>query len=250
MTNCKRESEGFTLVEMTIVFFIIVLLIGGMMMPLSAQRDVRNISETQKQLAEIKEAVLGFAVANGRLPCPASASSNGMEEFDGAAGSGKCKNPWDGFLPARTLGISPTDAQGYAVDAWRNRIRYAVSDTQSNVFTTPDGVKNRWPAELTPDLRVCNSSVGVVGEKCASDEDSADGRKNVLANNAVAVLVSTGGNGADIGRNSADELINQKQASPSGVFISAPPSGNFDDFVVWISPYILYNRLITAGRLP
>ena len=47
-----------------------------------------------------------------------------------------------GFLPAVTLGFSPVDSNGYAVDSWgstQNRIRYAVSNANingANAFTS------------------------------------------------------------------------------------------------------------------
>src|SRR5665647_1087323 len=67
-------QNGFTLIEMAMVLMIVGLLLGGMLVPLSAQMDQRNVSDTQKTLSEIKEAIVGFTLANGRLPCPATAS--------------------------------------------------------------------------------------------------------------------------------------------------------------------------------
>ena len=32
--------------------------------------------------------------------------------------------------------------------------------------------------------------------------------------------------------------------------VSKTPTPTFDDLVTWISPYLLYNRTISAGRLP
>ena len=65
------SQNGFTLIEMAIVLMIVGLLLGGLLVPLSAQMDQRNISDTQKAMSEIKEALIGYAMANGRLPCPA-----------------------------------------------------------------------------------------------------------------------------------------------------------------------------------
>jgi hypothetical protein len=58
--------------------FIVSLLLGGMLLPLSAQQDVRAYGDTQKTLAEARDALLGYAMANDRLPCPASSTSNGV----------------------------------------------------------------------------------------------------------------------------------------------------------------------------
>lgn len=132
-------QSGFTLIELTIVLVIVALLIGGMLVPLSAQRDLQNTSDTQKQLSLISEALLGFAAAQNRMPCPATATSNGRESFctnaAGACGSeqfvvqahGRCTDFFNGFVPAATLGLSPTDEQGFAIDSWGNRIRYAIT---------------------------------------------------------------------------------------------------------------------------
>ena len=71
----SRYVTGFSLVEMAIVLAIITLLLGGLLPTLSAQRGSQHISETRKQLEEIQQALVGYAIANGRLPCPASTSS-------------------------------------------------------------------------------------------------------------------------------------------------------------------------------
>jgi prepilin-type N-terminal cleavage/methylation domain-containing protein len=71
MTRFLSRSSGFTLVELAMVLFIVSLLIGGLLMPLSAQNEVRGRQETDRALATIREALIGFAAINGRLPCPA-----------------------------------------------------------------------------------------------------------------------------------------------------------------------------------
>ena len=243
----KTES-GFTLVELTIVLVVVALLIGGMLVPLSAQRDIQNTNETQKQLSDVREALLGFSAAKGRLPCPAPPEATGVEAPDGG---GVCTNPWDGFLPAITLGIQPTDAQGYAIESWGNRIRYAVSfastSASTSAFTTTDGVKNKWGEAFTPDIVVCNAASAITdpnkpAAKCSSP--------NVLTSGAVALILSHGKNGA-VTPTSANELANSPDAvNKDPIFVNASPGPNFDDSVVWLSPNILYNRMISAGRLP
>ncbi len=244
--------NGFTLIELSIALVIIALLLGGLMMPLAAQRDLKSSSETQKQLASLNEALLGFASVNGRLPCPAAPSQTGEESLSSgtASSGGPCANPWDGFLPAITLGIGPVDAQGYAVDRWGNRIRYAVTTSNSSAFTTSGEVKALWgnsPSTLVPDLSVCSTSTGIIGS--GANAQCATGR--ALTTSAVVVIYSQGGNGGGAA-SSADELAN---IDTRRTFVShtPTPAGNgaeFDDLLVWLSPNTLYYRLISAGQLP
>ncbi len=248
-THLPRNSEGFTLAELAIVLVIVGLLVSGMLVPLSAQRDLLNTRETEKQLAEIKEALLGFAAANGRLPCPASPDATGAENPD--TGVGPCANPYDGFVPAITLGVTPTDEKGYALDSWGNPIRYAITEANSNAFTTTNGIKTAWVGGLAPSIYVCNTSAGVKnkGSPTATCKDSPD---TSLTKTAVAVIFSTGKNGGTPPI-SADELANWPTLTSNTndpVFVAHTPNDSFDDLVIWISPNILYNRMIAAGRLP
>lgn len=244
MTTTPRTKNGFTLVELAIVLVIVALLVSGMLISFGTQRDLSDTSETQKRLNDIHDALLGFAAANGRLPCPASPSATGIEN---PVGGGACANPWDGFVPAVTLGIAPTDAQGYALDSWGNQIRYAVTNT--NAFTTTDGIKTAWKTlpMLVPDLRICNTATGLSGSG-GSTECAVN---TTLSDTAAAVIFSRGKNGG-VAPSSTNETAN---GNADRLFVSHTPtpasSGNeFDDIVTWLSPSILYNRMISAGRLP
>lgn len=241
------SPTGFTLVEMAIVLVIVGLLLGGLLMPLSTQVEQQRISETQKYLDQIKDALLGYAAARGRLPCPATLTSNGVE--DPPIG-GICTNPYTGFLPAVTLGLTPVDNAGFAIDAWNNRIRYAVTTANGSAFTTANGMRTAGIGTLTPDLNVCASATGITGTTCG-------GAANTQTNNVPVVIYSLGKNAAT-GGTGLDETANPNPNSANNdpVFVSHPPAattaanGEFDDIVTWISPNTLYNRMISAGNLP
>ncbi|RIK16052.1 MAG: type II secretion system protein, partial [Anaerolineae bacterium] len=94
-------SRGFTLAEMAVVLVIVALLIAGMVLPLSAQQDIRARQETEKTLNDIRDALVGFAVANGRLPRPATSAVNGAENPATCGNDAACS----GFIPWATLGV-------------------------------------------------------------------------------------------------------------------------------------------------
>lgn len=272
-------QRGFTLTELALVLLIVGLLLGGMLMPLSMQEDMRRGADTQKALTEARDALIGFALANDRLPCPASATSNGLESFcsnddypcSGTASTtkpshGRCSNPFDGFLPAAALGIAPIDAQGYAIDGFAassaNRIRYAVSaasyagtTTISNYVTRDAGMKGVATAggltKIEPDLKVCNAGSAVQNAGSATTAACSSG--NALILDAFAVIYSLGKN-APGGGTGDDEKHNPNPnaATPAAdpAFVSATGVAGFDDLLVWLPRNILINRLVAAGRLP
>lgn len=243
-------ANGFTLIELAIVLFVVALLLGGMLLPLAGQQDIRNFGDTQKTLAEAREALLGYAMANDRLPCPAAAP-NGVES---PLGGGACTNPHDGFLPAVTLGLSPVDAQGYRLDGWGgsavNRVRYAVTTANTSAFTTQNGMKTTGMTTLAPDLQVCNTGAGMVNP--GNPATAACAANTAVATDAVAVIYSVGRN-ASTGGTGPDENHNpnpQSTIAADRAFVNAQQGVAFDDQMLWLSRSALYNRMVAAGRLP
>lgn len=259
-----HRTGGFTLIELALTLAIIAVLGAGLLVPFVAQIAQRNISETERTLELAREALIGYAIANGRLPCPATDTSNGLESPSPPAANGACTTYY-GFLPAATLGLTPVDAQGYAVDAWgssgeRNRIRYAVSDfrdaTANPVFTRPGGMKAAGPAGLGGNdfLYVCASGTGVnsAAPNC--------GTATTLTSTAPAVIWSVGANAATGGGTSADEAQNQFPGPLAGggidrIFVSrqianAGAGAEYDDIVMWLSVSGLVSRMVMAGQLP
>ena len=260
-----RAAAGFTLVEIAIGIALITLLLGSLLVPLQTQVESRKISDTEKILENAREALIGYAAANGRFPCPASSSSNGLESFStspvGTTANGICSNFFDGFLPAATLGFTPIDSSGYALDSWgfsTNRIRYAVSNqtvnTIANPFTatgtTTAGMKAATITSIAAAnlLYVCASGTGVVaGTSC--------GTAVKLTDNTPVVIWSVGANGAT-GGTSTDEVQNPNPngGSADKIFVWHTPStvsgAEFDDIMTWIAVGNLASRLFAAGQLP
>ena len=248
--------QGFTLVELAVVVAIVALLLGTLMYTLSAQTDQRNFEETRRRLDSAHDLLLAYAIANGRLPCPATSTSNG---YEAPVGGGTCTTVnYGGWLPAVTIGFQQVDSSGYAIDAWGNRIRYAVSLTNTGCPTTPPAgtplftnalnLKTYGISCLPNDLVVCKSATGATTSSCGPAANSLTNQQLV-----VAVVLSTGKNGSITCPTCTDQNEN---TDGDAVFIYHTPTptgatnGAFDDQVVWIPIGEIYSRMIAAGVLP
>ncbi len=241
-----KNSVGFTLVEMAVVLAIVGLLLGGLIVPLSAQIDLQHLRETRTSLQQIQDAIQGYALSHtatdGRpyLPC-SDTDGDGLEQ---ARTAGACPSQ-EGRVPWATLGTPEADG-------WGNRFRYRVHPNFSNSA-------NGFSLTSTATLRVCTSSA------CSS----------TIGTGLAAVIASHGKNGYGA-RNegntvnalpagiSADELenidgrnnpttgnSNLDTADTADVdFVSQVPSPTFDDVVAWVPTYILFSSAVAAGKLP
>ena len=221
-----KPCNGFTLIEMAITLLIVTLLLGGLIVPLSAQIEQRKFSETQKALEEIKEALIGYAIIHGSLPCP-STETNPNNAAYGVADT-NCQSPpiVEGYVPWKTLGVSEMDAWGikrtnttplgyWRYRAERNFSNAAVPFTLSTGFIDGLIVKN-----------------------------SAGNALTTATERPVAIIFSTGPNTTSDGLNISAYL------GTNGIFQSDTPSTTFDDLVIWISRPLLMNRMVAAGKLP
>ncbi len=274
-----RFNSGFSLIEIAVVMIIIAVLFTIVGLPISTQMELRRIEETRKQIESIKESILGFAIINGRLPCPAlnaGACTSGRECFcnegTGANASGTCTATMNiptnfngrcaafgttatalaaGFLPAMTLGVTPTDANGYALDAFAtpaSQLRYAVARSTVNSVIFPltrvDGVKSAtmdlFGGTAAPDLLVI----------CPPDTPACTGT-GALTRQAPFVVFSLGNNSSTAFASlSATEQANLDNDT-NYIFVSGTPIvPGFDDLLSWSSINILFARMMQAGKLP
>lgn len=265
---CGTRNTGFTILELALVLAILGMLAVGILVPFVAQVAQRNVASTEKILDEIKETLVGYATATGRLPCPATAASNGAEAFavGGTAANGNCSTFY-GFLPAVTLGYSRVDNQGYVIDAWgttQNRIRYAVTNAtvgpaaNTNAFTRTIGMRTATLASMaaTTLLYVCASATSslVPATHCGPGAVGTGGSTTLTAN-APVVIWSVGANAAT-GGTSIDEAQNPNPngGSADRIFVSRTRTDTvgteFDDIVTWMSVGTLVSRMVLGGQLP
>jgi len=257
-TSFKNCQTGFTLVEMAMVLMIVALLLGGLLPTISSQVEQRHENDTRKQLDEIQQALIGYAIINGRLPCPATSGST-PPGTENPAGGGNCATftpNTNGYVPAATLGLSGATSSGLVLDSWGNPIRYAVTNATAtvtgfnggstfNVFTFPGGISAVGISKISPNLLVCSSSTASgfsPGVSC--------GANNALTSSpgVPVVLFSTGKDGPQGG--GADELANLANKLTFISHTPTPSPNQFNDIVIWLSPNILVNRMVSAGKLP
>ncbi|HYS74804.1 MAG TPA: type II secretion system protein [Burkholderiales bacterium] len=285
-----NPSRGFTLAELAVAVAIIGLLLAGALIPFSTQIDVRNTADTQRAMESVREAIIGFAQANGRLPCPADGSiaaglaNAGTEQFNGTSCTASL-----GVVPWATLGAPETDA-------WGRRFSYRVSPVFADISastwatTTPPSPANQSlpcaPTPLpTPPTTFALCSLGDIAVFTRGSTTAAVPMGSALP----AIIISHGKNGGGAWQTNGirlnpiptgnDEAANinggNPTATPSGGYpswafysrtptpaasgcvdpipggpASSAPLCEFDDIVVVISSSTLIARMVAAGRLP
>lgn len=247
MKRCYSIKAGFSLLEMTLVLVILALLLGGIVLPLSTHYlNLKRSQQAQRELEHIREALLGYAMTTGALPTPVNAAGTNL-----ACSTANSGDICTGFVPWLALGTRK-------LDPWQKLYGYSVTGR----FTDAGFVK----------FSGLNNTLGkvLVQER---DENNAYNLRN-LATNTVAIVYSHGQKnwgynyaGTALGDGSstnADEDTNASSASSgtakttaSSTFIYRPytdgtgeSGGEYDDILVWISPYVFFNRMVQAQQLP
>jgi prepilin-type N-terminal cleavage/methylation domain-containing protein len=251
--NLSRQS-GFSLVELTVVLVIVALLSSGLLLGLSAQREVASSQEAQRQLDNIKEALLAFAITNGRLPCPAipnlaNTNANAGQE-DRPNANSDCNATLDGHgvLPWIALGLPETDP-------WGQRFTYFASKKFTKALTTGSQASFSLETGLATAVPPDNSGTANVVTKINLLLPLEAGNIKTIANDVAVVIVSHGPNGAgayttDGIQNSGLTVDEIENANATLTFVALQPSPSFNDQLIWIAPNQLKSRLVAVGKLP
>ncbi len=282
MTDKTREhlQRGFTLIEISIVLLIVTILLGYTLAMFPIQQELKQYREAQSEIRKIKEAVIGFAQINGRLPCPALPNTSGAEGLGG--------NPCDaygGFVPARTLGLSGRfNEDTLLLDPWGNPYRYYVADSDfdgsgDSDFHVSSELKSIGLVDSDADGYIDLDANLIVCESASANGDDCSGGDYVVGDpdtnsphdayaGAPVVILSMGKNWSDTPtgdelENSGTQLTTTHLSMPAGPSgneyvldtdtVFARPNGqreNFDDLVEWISSNRLFGKMIEAGQLP
>lgn len=219
----SKRSQGFSLLEMTVVLLILALLMGGMLMPLQAQFEYQKLRQTNQSLTEIKDALIGFAMIHGRLPCPSYITDPAHADFGIEVTPCAATMTSDGYLPWKTIGVNETDAwatkqtsaSGGMIGYWRYRV--------DSKFT----ITIKLNTSFGNNLSIVNSR----GNHITTNDERA-----------VAIIYSTGKNLRADGENADYEAT-------TGTYQSDVPSTNFDDMLIWVTRPLLMYRMVSAGKL-
>jgi len=206
------RNHGFTLVEMAIVLVVLGLTASFLIAPLAMRFEASRRHATENMLDDITEALIGFALVHGRLPCP-SIEADPLNPAYGLEQTPPCSLNVPGTLPWRTLGLP-------AHDSWAGRWHYR-----------PD--KNF--VEGTISLSTLPSGQIQIKDHDGNLVSTSDSR-------VVAVVFSTGPNRRADGLNAA-----YSPASP--LFEAGEPTPAFDDLLRWIGHPLFIARLARSGRL-
>jgi len=218
--NISKQS-GFTLIEIAIVMVIFGLIIGGIMGPLKMQLDNIDRKETQRLISITKEAMVGFAIRNGRLPCP-DTSGDGQENKPGI----NCTNV-RGAVPWVTLGVNQQDA-------WNRPLTYRVD---ANFADSAAGTG-------CPDADV----LGVSFELCSTGNITVRATSGgvTVASGIPAIIVSHGKNWV-----AAGDVNEQENADNDADFVDKNHvNQGYDDFVGWVNMNLLVSKMVSANKLP
>jgi type II secretion system protein G len=216
MESNIKNIMGFTLVEMAVVLVIFGLLLSSVLLSVTAQRDVSDYAAVRTDISQIKEALYGYAIVNGTFPC-ADSDGDGIENTP-------CNTA---LLIARRRGNVPWVTLGLSLqkgDPWNRLYQYRVDSAFVAAFTLS--------TSGTEALRICTSGT------CTAPHN---------ATNVPVLIYSLGKNGGITPAVGADQLENTDNDTN---FVSQDFAPTFDDVVDWVSPNILFNRMVTAGKLP
>lgn len=255
MRETMAGQKGFTLIEIAIVLIVLSLLLGGLLGPISTQIESRERQRASEELNTIMEALYGFAAVNGRLPCP-DTNGDGMPNPNS---SGACTAPPPGVVPSVPWVVLGTSR----ADPWGTTYRYRV---MSPAFTTvDDGICAPFdgnndgdtadPGDIPNDndFDLCQE-----GNITIRDAPPGTPGSSNVATDVAAVIISFGSNRNDPGLAVNGDLSPLEQdnaeSPPDNEFISRSFSradaSEFDDLVLWVSPNVIKNRMVMAGRLP
>jgi prepilin-type N-terminal cleavage/methylation domain-containing protein len=233
-----KKQAGFTLVELSIVLIVVGLLLGTTISALTSFLSRAQFSQTEAQLALVQEALIGYVISRGRLPCPDrtdyppvaptfGSGSDGLGDIAGVTCAGQI-----GYLPYAELGLPGRDT-------WDTLYYYRVDDVYAD---NPSAGQT-----VTFTLSEAEGNIEVKNKKDPPGD-------MVIADNIVALVFSAGPNAHISLAEASDDEDENLNGDATFVDKNYVPEGaaepEFDDVSRWISSYVLKAKMAEAQRLP
>ncbi|MES3021141.1 MAG: hypothetical protein V4857_06100 [Pseudomonadota bacterium] len=238
LRNPKRRQRGAALLILVTLAGLgaASLLIGTFG---RANPDAARERRTLLALAQAKEALVGFALANGRLPRPAASAADGRESALPCNDDQTCT----GLLPGVTLGVDP-------VDGWGKLLRYSVTPAFANAAIAGGALA---PSKTVLDRDSRGMPYYVAGQAACGPETQcvpavlfSSGRNNLGTSAAGVLQANTSGTNADELQNQRAGRDFMRRAASSDPRL---PGGEFDDMLSWIPLTALIDRMRAARAL-
>ncbi|MBV1931761.1 MAG: hypothetical protein KUG71_08580 [Porticoccaceae bacterium] len=234
MINRLAVNAGFQYQKgagLIVLILLMVVTISTILLTNLAGRHKNTLQERQKTqfaLMGIREALIGYAMANGRLPCPdVVASADGVQDLTGTS----CSSA-EGLVPWVDLGVGE-------FDAWGHGYNYRVT---ADFADTIDGT-------------LCGVPVsGVSFELCSfGDITIRDAIGAIIDSLIPATVTSQGKNWVLIPPGPLPAVPDERENVDNDTdFVSRAQStgvAGFDDQVVWLPLAILIGRMQDANKL-
>jgi type II secretory pathway pseudopilin PulG len=279
MHDMRKEAAGFTLIELSVVFIIISVIIGGGFSLLVTGIWSAQYNSTVNTMDAIEDALQKYVAANGRIPCPADltiakgAANYGQEAgyAVGGTGTGECvtgmtpaanttfsNGAEEGGVPTRTLSLPDS----YMYDGWGHKFRYVVNPA----YTISNSSHSSW---VIPTYFGCTN----VSIKGITVNDASG---NPRTQKAIYAIISHGPNGhggytsngivTNTGSTNADEQQNchctntgAGNGNTAATYVEKAPMPNsanllnsFDDIVAYKEDWQLQtaNNQYTTSSCP
>jgi prepilin-type N-terminal cleavage/methylation domain-containing protein len=238
--------RGFSLIELTIALAILSVLLAAVATTVVRQVEQRRVSEADRQLELIREALIGYAIAHRRLPRPAISANDGRERATDCATEVECT----GFIAWAALGMPQ-------LDPWGKIYRYTVTRELANATSTITigsvGRKEVYASSAQTNATgdVATNVAAVVWSHGARHYGTSDSGTTV-ANTSTTNRDEQANNTATFASGGAGQRLVARQPTDNVAYAdrNGQVVGEFDDRLVWLATPSLIAKMVQAGRIP
>lgn len=234
-------QRGFIMLAMVATMLVTATVVLSLKMLNAMDTKAANQNDVTRRLEAVKQALVQFALINGRLPCPANSTlltatnDSGLSDPVGAVTN--CTNPQNaGTVPWASLGI----AREASLDPWGRKLTYRVYQTASG-FTQGNGARCD-TGPTTPPPQACNAAAFTVVPQSGPNltdiafvviSHGSTGYGARLAQGGQLAPLPAAGNTAERNNYSAGGPFHDAQ--PSDPSIPPDAINHFDDHVLYMT---------------